>query len=176
MLTSCSCSWCHRMNPVTTQLCEGCGHQAHASRLDCQCGRCTLGRRRAATMPTPVPLTEEIARMIATIRLGVYAPEKLTAEPLNQSEAAMKPEENPVTAHANDETKRTPVSKELAEALRRMDDLLQSEFGFDLAYCILARGLIVAASNSRDGYVPPVVPRATPAGGSGPAPSSSDRR
>ena len=157
MLTSSSCSWCHRMNPVTTQFCEGCGHQAHASRLDCQCGRCTLGRRRAATMPTPVPLTEEIARMIATIRLGVYAPENLTAEPPNQSEAAMKPEEDPATAHANAETKRTPVGSELVEAIRRMDDLLQAEFGFDLAYCILARGLIVAASNSRDGYIPPTV-------------------
>jgi hypothetical protein len=88
----------------------------------------------------------------------------------------MRPEEDPATARPNAETRRTPASKELAEAIRRMDDLLQSEFSFDLAYYILARGLIVAASNSRDGYAPPVMPRATPAGGSGPAPSRSGRR
>lgn len=159
MLTSRSCSWCHRMNPTTVQFCADCGHQAHASRLDCQCGRCVLGRRHAATTPAPVPLTGEIARMVAMIRLGVYAP-------LNQSEEeAMNREEEPVPSHASAETPRTPVSKELAEAIRRMDDLLQAEFGFDLAYCILARGLIVAASNSRDGYVPPTVATATPNGG-----------
>jgi hypothetical protein len=159
MLMSRSCSWCGRMNSTTVQFCEDCGHQAHASRLDCQCGRCVLGRRRAAITPAPVPLTDEIARMVATIRLGVYAP-------LNQSEEEpMKPDGETGTSPANAETKRTPVSKELAEAIRRMDDLLQAEFGFDQAYCILARGLIVAASNSRDGFVPPTVATATPNGG-----------
>jgi|GEM_PF-3191096 len=158
MLTSRSCSWCHHMNPITMQFCEGCGHQAHASRLDCQCNRCTLNRRRAATMPTPVPLTDDIVRMLATIRLGGFAPEHLTAVPLTQNEEeAMKPEDESATPPGNAKVERTLVSKELAEAINRMDHLLQAEFGFDLAYCILARGLIVAASNSRDGYVPPTV-------------------
>jgi hypothetical protein len=147
------------MNPISVQFCADCGHQAHAGRLDCQCGRCVLGRRHAATTPAPVPLTGEIARMIATIRLGVYAP-------LNRREEdAMNPEAEPAPSSASAETRRTPVSKELAEAIRRMDDLLQAEFGFDLAYCILARGLIVAASNSRDGYVPPTVAPKGPSDG-----------
>ena len=158
MLTSRSCSWCHRMNPVTTQVCEGCGHHAHASRLDCRCGRCVLGRRHAATVPAPVPLTDEIARLVATLRLGAGGTECPAALPITRSEkGAMRADDEPETTPATAETRRMPVGSELVEAIRRMDDLLQAEFGFDLAYCILARGLIVAASNSRDGYIPPTV-------------------
>ena len=112
----------------------------------------------AATMPAPVPLTDEIARLVATIRLGVGATEGPAPLPTTRSEeGAMKTDDEPGISPANAETRRTPVGPELADAIRRMDDLLQAEFGFDLAYCILARGAVVAASNSRDGYLPPTV-------------------
>jgi hypothetical protein len=95
--------------------------------------------------------------MVATIRLGINPNNPINVPLDPNQENAMKPDHKPATPSTNTETKRTPVSAKLAEAIRRMDDLLQTEFGFDLAYCILAHGLIVAASNSRDGYVPPVV-------------------
>ena len=63
------------------------------------------------------------------------------------------------------DVKRTPVSTDLAEKLRAADEALMAEFGFDLSYVVMARDGIVVASNSRDGYLPPLVAPATPDGG-----------
>lgn len=74
-------------------------------------------------------------------------------------------ENGPDPAPITRDVKRTPVSANLAEKLRAADEALMAEFGFDLSYIVMARDGIVAASNSRDGYLPPLVASATPDGG-----------
>lgn len=64
---------------------------------------------------------------------------------------------SPDTAPVTRDVKRTPVPANIAEMVRTLDAALQTVFGFDLCYVVLARGGIVAASNARDGYLPPVV-------------------
>ncbi len=49
------------------------------------------------------------------------------------------------------------VKPALAQAIRDMRDLLMDEFGNDFAFVVLGRGETVAASNARDGDVPPEV-------------------
>lgn len=61
------------------------------------------------------------------------------------------------TAPHTREVKRTPVSADLAAKIRAVDAALEAEFGSDFACVILARGALVAASNAKDGVVPPVV-------------------
>lgn len=73
----------------------------------------------------------------------------MTAESNNRD----VPDPAPVTR----DVKRTPVPANIAEQVRALDDALQTVFGFDLCYVVLARGGIVAASNARDGYLPPIV-------------------
>ncbi len=80
---------------------------------------------------------------------------------MNANHDESVPDPAPVTR----DVKRTPVSVDLAEKLRAADEALMAEFGFDLSYVVLARDGIVAASNSRDGYLPPLVVPATPDGG-----------
>jgi nitrate/TMAO reductase-like tetraheme cytochrome c subunit len=43
-MTTESCSWCHEMNDVRDEYCQTCGHQAHASRMNCLCEQCAPGR------------------------------------------------------------------------------------------------------------------------------------
>ncbi len=80
---------------------------------------------------------------------------------MNANNDANPPDTAPVTR----DVKRTPVSADLAEKLRAADEALMAEFGFDLSYVVMARDGIVAASNSRDGYLMPLVIPATPDGG-----------
>lgn len=61
--------------------------------------------------------------------------------------------------------KRTPVSPKLAAAIRTVDELLVAELGNDFAYAVLGHGCLIAASNSKDGIVPPVVATDAPEGG-----------
>jgi hypothetical protein len=35
-----SCSWCQQMHDSSQRYCSHCGHQAHVSRIACQCQRC----------------------------------------------------------------------------------------------------------------------------------------
>jgi hypothetical protein len=49
------------------------------------------------------------------------------------------------------------VKPALAQTIRDMRDLLMDEFGNDFAFVVLGRGETVAASNARDGDVPPEV-------------------
>ena len=54
------------------------------------------------------------------------------------------------------------VSADLAAKIRAVDAGLEAEFGHDFAYGIMAGGGLVAASNAKDGYVPPTAkPAAT---------------
>ncbi len=50
-----------------------------------------------------------------------------------------------------------PVSADLAAKIRAVDAGMEAEFGNDFAYGIMANGGLVAASNAKDGYVPPAV-------------------
>lgn len=61
------------------------------------------------------------------------------------------------TAPHTREVKRTAASSDLAAKIRAVDAALEAEFGSDFAFVILARGALVAASNAKDGVVPPVV-------------------
>ena len=50
MLIEKSCSFCHAVNRIPLGqrvLCEGCGHRADLPRLECDCERCSAGRRTA---------------------------------------------------------------------------------------------------------------------------------
>lgn len=79
----------------------------------------------------------------------------------------MSNETSKPTAPYTRELKRTPISPKLAAAIRAVDELLVEELGNDFAYAVLGRGLLIAASNSKDGVVPPVVATddPTPKGG-----------
>ena len=173
MLISRSCSFCHSMTPATERYCRSCGHEAHVARLDCQCLRCATARRRATGTDTPVPLADVIARAIADLRLHSPATDHLTSlSPCLERRIAMTADNNdnvnansPDTTPVTREVKRTPVSAELAEKLRAVDEALMAEFGFDVVYIVMARDGIVVASNSRDGYLPPLVAPATSDGG-----------
>jgi hypothetical protein len=168
MMISRSCSWCHCMNPATERYCRSCSHEAHVARLDCRCPRCATARRRATGADTPVPLADLIARAITALRPG--------ADETNntQADGAASPEGRPtVTKHKSTvnppdtnptpvEWKRIPVSPELADAIWRMDDLLQNEFQLDIAYCLMARDGVVAASDAVHSYMPPIVATAPP--------------
>jgi hypothetical protein len=57
-----------------------------------------------------------------------------------------------------------PVSAGLAKKIRELDAALEAEFGCDFAFGIAGGGGVVAASNSRDGIVPPVVKPDPPGG------------
>lgn len=61
-----------------------------------------------------------------------------------------------VTAPVTREVRRTPVSADLAAKIRAVDAALEAEFNLDFAFAILARGALVAASNAKDGVVPPL--------------------
>lgn len=78
---------------------------------------------------------------------------------------AMPKNTDKVTTPFTRELKRTPVSHALAAAIRTVDELLVEELGNDFAYAVLGRGRLIAASNSKDGVVPPVVATAAPEGG-----------
>lgn len=63
------------------------------------------------------------------------------------------PDTSPVTR----EVARTPVSAKLAGIIRELDEALMAEFGaFAFAYAIMAGDGLAAASNARDGFVPPI--------------------
>jgi hypothetical protein len=108
----------------------------------------------------PTPLGGAIAEALAALRRG---------DTPNHSESTMTrkhntenvPDPTPVTR----DVKRTPVSADLAEKIRAFDEAMLATFGFDLCYIVMARDGIVAASNSRDGYLSPIVEPATPEGG-----------
>jgi len=78
----------------------------------------------------------------------------------------MPSEPSKVTAPVTREVKRTPVSLELAGKIRAVDAALETEFGMDFAFVILARGALVAGSNSKDRVVPPLVATDGPNDGS----------
>lgn len=41
MITKSMCGWCHEFVDSREKSCPNCGHDAHCSRLDCRCLRCT---------------------------------------------------------------------------------------------------------------------------------------
>jgi len=159
------------MNVASERYCRSCGHEAHVARLDCRCPRCNRARRLATGTDAPVPLADVIARAMAALRSRPFATDDLTSlPPCLERRIAMTADDNvnvnsPDTAPVTREVKRTPVSAELAEKLRAADEALMAEFGFDMGYIVMARDGIVIASNSRDGYLPPLVAPATPDGG-----------
>lgn len=72
----------------------------------------------------------------------------------------------PDTAPVTREVTRTPVSAKLADIIRALDDTLMAEHGaFAFAYAILVGDGLAAASNARDGFVPPVIAPAPQEGG-----------
>ena len=166
MFTSRSCSWCHSMNPTAERYCRSCGHEAHVARLDCGCPRCTFARRLAAAAASPVPLAGAIEEALAVLRR--VAPQDSPDGP-----APTKPERGTTVTAKNDsgrgepltaqETTRTPVSARLADLIRALDEALLEEFGpVWFAYVILGRDGLVAASDARHGFVPPLIAPAAP--------------
>src|SRR5206468_12499093 len=74
--------------------------------------------------------------------------------------------DTPDTAPVTREVARTPVSAKLAGIIRELDEALMAEFGaFAFAYAIMAGDGLAAASNARDGFVPPTVAPALPGSG-----------
>jgi hypothetical protein len=162
MLISRSCSHCHTMNVASERYCRSCGHEAHVARLDCQCTRCNRLRRAVTGTDTPMPIADLIARTIAALRSHPSATDHLVdLFPDPERKANMTADRNnrdvPDRVPVTRDVKRTPVPANIAEMVRALDDALQTVFGFDLCYVVLARGGIVAASNARDGYLPPLV-------------------
>lgn len=161
MPVSRSCSWCHEMNPAHERYCRSCSHEAHAARLDCRCDRCAAARHRAVTAAPPVPLGGAIAEVLAALRRGdtypLPQPEEATMPRKRKSAAAPDP------APETRDVKRTPVPADLADKIRAFDEAMLATFGFDTCYVVMARDGIVAASNERDGYLPPIVAQAPPA-------------
>ena len=85
-----------------------------------------------------------------------------------------KNKNTPDPALVTREVVRTAVSPKLAGIVRALDDALLDEFGpyAAFAYVLMGGDGLIAASNARDGFVPPVV-----AAGTGPAgDTSSDRK
>lgn len=80
------------------------------------------------------------------------------------------PRKSKVVAPVTREVARTPVSPDLAAKIRAVDAALEAEFSLDFAFAILARGALVAASNAKDGVVPPVVATDAPVEGDNPPP------
>lgn len=159
MFISGLCSWCDRMNPSSERFCS-CGHEAHVGRLDCRCGRCVAARHRTATAAPPVLLGGAIAEALAALRRGDPRPLPQPEDDMaRKRKTAAAPEPAPETR----DVKRTPVPADLADKIRSVDEALLTAFGFDLCYLILARDGIIAASNARDGYLPPIVAPAPPA-------------
>jgi hypothetical protein len=156
------------MNPATERYCRSCHHEAHVARLDCQCPRCVTARHRAATVGPPVPIPAAIAAAIAALRSRVDAPDLPTDGPAAIEGESIMPRKNnnaPNDAPVTREVKRTPVSADLAEKIRALDETLLATYGFDLCYAIWAREGLIAASNAKDGYVTPLVAPAVPDGG-----------
>jgi hypothetical protein len=55
-----SCGWCHALNPATERYCKDCGHEAHVSRMECRCPRCTR---------VPEPIAEQdVEAVLAELR------------------------------------------------------------------------------------------------------------
>lgn len=169
MIISRSCSWCDQMNFATTRFCENCGHSASLPRLCCECPRCATARRRAANTAPPVPLPAILASALAALRARAEAPDRpedrpATAERRNAMNADNKNGSD--TAPVTREVTRTPVSAKLADIIRQLDDTLMAEHGaFAFAYAIMVGDGLAAASNARDGFVPPIVAPAPPEGG-----------
>ncbi len=168
MLISRSCSWCDRMNFATTQFCENCGHSAHLARLDCDCNRCVVARHRAANTAPPVPLPAVLASALAALRARASAPDRPEDRPATAERRTAMSADNenaPDPAPVTREVTRTPVSAKLAGIIRALDDTLMAEHGaFAFAYAILVEDGLAAASNARDGFVPPSV-ASVPGGG-----------
>jgi hypothetical protein len=118
-----------------------------------------------------VPLADVIARAIAALRSLPDASDRLAAlSPLTERRIAMTTKNDnanaPDTDRVTREVVRTPVSPKLAEIIRALDDTLMAEFGsFAFAYAIMAGDGMAAASNARDGYLPPIVAPAPPGDG-----------
>lgn len=159
MITSRSCSWCHTSNLATTRYCENCHHEAHVARLDCSCPRCATTRKSVSASLAPMPIASIVDEAIAGLRGLVRSDCKPTTTP-------NKPNSETITSPKTREFTRTPVSDELATKIRAFDQGLMAEFGpVCFAYSIIANDGLVAASNSRDGFVEPLVATATdPAG------------
>ena len=173
MLTSRSCSWCGHMVPSTARSCSVCGHDS-GPRMLCRCPRCNRTRRLVASdtgTDTPVPLADLIARAIAALRSQPPTTDHLAdLSPHLERRIAMTANNDnpnaPDTAPVTREVARTPVSAKLAEIIRALDESLMAEFGpFAFAYAILAGDGLAAASNARDGFVPPIVVPAPPESG-----------
>ncbi len=74
-------------------------------------------------------------------------------------------ENGPDPAPVTREVIRTPVSAKLADIIRQLDDTLMAEHGpFVFAYAIMVGDGLAGASNSRDGFVPPIVASAPQSG------------
>jgi hypothetical protein len=149
------------MNPVAERYCHSCGHEAHVARLDCQCPRCSTARRRAAAADSPTPLGGAIVEALAALRRGSTSNHSEESAMTRKRNTENVPDPTLVTR----EVKRTPVTADLAEKIRAFDEAMLATFGFDVCYVVMARDGIVAASNSRDGYLPPIVAPAAPEGG-----------
>jgi hypothetical protein len=148
------------MVPETHTYCPKCGHQAHVCRLDCMCPKCARARRLAATAEVPAPLAPAITAALAALRRGAAQHQDdcpVNETPNPEGSVTMSDETPKATAPYTRELKRTPVSPKLAAAIRTVDELLVAELGNDFAYAVLGRGLLIAASNSKDGVVPPAV-------------------
>ena len=159
MLTSRSCSWCHRINFATTRFCESCGHSANLPRLDCQCPRCLRARHRAAAAETPVALADVIAGAIAAIGpRGGEGPTPADGPAITEGVPDVTKKNKHTPAPVTREVVRTPASAKLAGIVRELDAALMEEFGpVWFAYSIMGGDGLVAASNASDGFVPPVV-------------------
>jgi hypothetical protein len=118
----------------------------------------------------PAPLADVIARALAALRSHPPATDLADLSPHPERRIAMTANgdnrDTPDTAPVTREVARTPVSAKLAGIIRELDDALMAEFGpFAFAYAILAGDGLVAASNARDGFVPPTVAPAPPESG-----------
>ncbi len=151
------CSHCDTMVSETLTDCPKCGHQPHVARWDCLCPKCARARRRASAPDAPAPIAPTSTEAINRLRRS--ADTDAASDPLNpEGSDAMPKKKTPATAAPiTREIKRTPVSDDLAAKIRAVDAGLEAEFHLDFAFVILARGNVVAASNARDGVVPPVV-------------------
>jgi hypothetical protein len=166
-MTRVLCSWCESFNTVGgPPQCQTCGHDAFQPRMCCGCSRCSLARRRAAASDAPAPLVPAITEALNRLRPEVAPGRPAAGTPNPEEDEAMSRTPKKVTAPVTREVKRTPVSAELAAKIRDVDAALEAEFNLDFAFVILARGNLVAASNARDGVVPPTVATDTPEGGS----------
>lgn len=56
-ITTTTCSWCHTGNTLDRKYCQQCGHEAHVSRMACQCPDCMN--------PPALPTEQEIADLLA---------------------------------------------------------------------------------------------------------------